>query len=104
MSVPLPGPSADNPVFGSTKREILLILKGEGQIDLQTLAQHLGISKMAGHKHARAYEKKRLIERKPGRGKAGRPRLTLPRAPSATSPVPRPYARLTSADPAYTAV
>ena len=53
MSVPLPDPSADNPVFGSTKREILLILKREGQIDLQTLAQHLGISKMAVHKHAR---------------------------------------------------
>ncbi len=41
MSIPLPDPPADNPVFGATKREILLILKREGQTDLQTLADRL---------------------------------------------------------------
>src|SRR2546425_1216986 len=41
MSIPLPDPPADNPVFGSTKREILLILKREGQSDLQTLAERV---------------------------------------------------------------
>ena len=97
MSVPLPDPSADNPVFGSTKREILLILKREGQIDLQTLAQHLGISKMAVHKHARELEERGLIERIPVRGTAGRPRLALRLAPSATSLFPRAYAGITQA-------
>src|SRR3989442_14603757 len=88
MSVPLPDPSADNPVFGSTKREILLILKREGQIDLQTLAQHLGISKMAAHKHGREFEEEDLIQRIPGRGRAGPPRLDLGPAPTATSHFP----------------
>ncbi len=97
MSVPLPDPSADNPVFGSTKREILLILKREGQIDLQTLAQHLGISKMAVHKHAQELEERGLIERIPVRGTAGRPRLALRLAPSATSLFPRAYAGITCA-------
>ena len=43
--------STDNPenppVFGSTKREILLILKRNGQTDLKSLAERLRISKMA---------------------------------------------------------
>src|SRR2546427_10012800 len=101
MSVPLPDPSADNPVFGSTKREILLILKREGQIDLQTLAQHLGISKMAVHKHAKELEERGLIERIPVRGTTGRPRLALRLAPTATSLFPRDYAGVTCAALAY---
>src|SRR2546426_12446876 len=91
MSVPLPDPSADNPVFGSTKREILLILKREGQIDLQTLAQHLGISKMAVHKHAQELEERGLIERITVRGTAGPPRLAFRLAPHRTSPFPRAH-------------
>ena len=43
-------------VYGSTKREILLMLKREGQTDLQSLAEHLHISKMAVHKHVRELE------------------------------------------------
>src|SRR3989449_10953076 len=101
MSIPLPDPPADNPVFGSTKREILLILKREGQSDLQTLAQHLRISKMAVHKHAQELEERGLIERIPVRGTTGRPRLALRLAPSATSLFPRAYAGVTCAALAY---
>src|SRR3989442_12947482 len=97
MSVPLPDPPADNPVFGPTKREILLILKREGQSDLQTLAQHLGISKMAVHKHAQELEERGLIERITVRGTTGRPRLALRLAPHATPPFPRAYPGITCA-------
>src|SRR5437870_6164936 len=97
MSVPLPDPPADNPVFGSTKREILLILKREGQSDLQTLAERLRISKMAVHKHAQELEERGLIERIPVRGTTGRPRLALRLAPTATSLFPRAYAGVTCA-------
>src|SRR5216683_1796584 len=101
MSVPLPDPPADNPVFGSTKREILLILKREGQSDLRTLAQHLRISKMAVHKHAQELEERGLIERMPVRGTTGRPRLALRLAPGAISLFPRAYAGVTCAALAY---
>src|SRR6266849_5757430 len=101
MSVPLPDPPADNPVFVSTKGEILLILKRQGQTDLQTLAEHLRISKMAVHKHAQELEERGLIERIPVRGTTGRPRLALRLAPSATSLFPRAYAGVTCAALAY---
>ena len=101
MSIPLPDPPADNPVFGSTKREILLILKREGQSDLQTLAERLRISKMAVHKHAQELEERGLIERVPVRGTTGRPRLALRLAPTATSLFPRAYAGVTCAALAY---
>ena len=101
MIIPLPDPPANNPVFGSTKREILLILKREGQSDLQTLAGRLRISKMAIHKHAQELEERGLIERIPVRGATGRPRLALRLAPTATSLFPRAYAGVTCAALAY---
>src|SRR5213593_4643463 len=101
MSIPLPDPPANNPVFGSTKREILLILKREGQSDLQALAERLRISKMAVHKHAQELEERGLIERVPVRGTTGRPRLAMRLAPSATSLFPRAYAGVTCAALAY---
>lgn len=101
MSITLPDPPADNPVLGSTKREILLILKREGQTDLQTLADRLSISKMGVHKHVQELEDRGLIERVPVRGGTGRPRLALRLAPSATSLFPRAYAGVTCAALAY---
>ncbi len=101
MSIPLPDPPADNPAFGSTKRQILLILKREGQTDLQTLADRLNISKMGVHKHVQELEDRGLIERIPVRGGTGRPRLALRLAPSATSLFPRAYAGVTCAALAY---
>src|SRR5712692_11512927 len=101
MSVPLPDPPADSPTFGSTKREILLILKRDGQSDLQTLAERLHITKMAVHKHAQELEEGGLIERIPVRGTTGRPRLALRLAPTATSLFPRAYAGITCAALAY---
>jgi predicted ArsR family transcriptional regulator len=88
-------------VFGSTKREILQILKRDGQSDLQTLAEHLHVSKMAVHKHVQELEERGLIERASVKGTTGRPRLALRLAPDATSLFPRAYAGITCAALAY---
>ena len=101
MSIPPVDPPVDYPSFGSTKREILLILKREGQSDLQTLAKRLHVSKMAVHKHAQELEERGMVQRIPVRGAMGRPRLALKLAPSATSIFPRAYAGVTCAALAY---
>ncbi len=100
----VPGRAADrlprNPVdaplgeFASTKNEILLILKREGQADLQTVAKRLGISRMAVHKHAKDLEGRGLIERVPVRGGPGRPRLAMRLAPKASTLFPKAYAEV----------
>jgi DeoR family suf operon transcriptional repressor len=101
MSASQPDPPQDTPIFGSTKREILLILKREGQSDLQTLAERLHISKMAVHKHAQELEERGMVERIPLRGTVGRPRLSLKLAPAAQNLFPRAYAAVTCAALAY---
>ncbi len=101
MSIPPVDSPVDYPSFGSTKREILLILKREGQSDLQTLAKRLHVSKMAVHKHAQELEERGMVQRVPVRGAMGRPRLALKLAPSATSIFPRAYAGVTCAALAY---
>lgn len=83
------------PEFASTKREILLILKREGQVDLQTLAERLKITKMAVHRHATDLEARGMIERVPVRQAHGRPRLALRLAPEAVSHFPKAYAGVT---------
>src|SRR5438093_11761469 len=84
-------------VYGSTKREILLMLKREGQTDLQTIAGHLHISKMAVHKHVQELEEHGLAQRTTLRGSKGRPRLGLQLAPTAAGLFHRAYARVTCA-------
>lgn len=101
MSIALPDQSTETQAFGDTKREILLILKRDGQSDLQTLAERLHISKMAVHKHVRELEERGLIERAAVHGSTGRPRLALRLAPSATSLFPRAYAGITCAALAF---
>ena len=88
-------------VYGSTKREILLMLKREGQTDLQTIAGHLHISKMAVHKHVQELEEHGLVQRTTLRGSKGRPRLGLQLAPKAAGLFPRAYAGVTCAALAY---
>ncbi len=83
------------PEFASTKREVLLLLKREGQLDLETLAKRLGVTKMAVHKHAKDLEERGLIERVPVRRPKGRPRLALRLAPKASNLFPKAYAGLT---------
>ena len=94
-------PITEPQAFGSTKREILLILKREGQADLETLAERLHISKMAVHKHIQELEQHELIQRIPVRGTKGRPRLALQLAPEATNLFPKAYAGVTCAALAY---
>ena len=97
MNLPITDQSTKLPGFGDTKREILLLLKREGQLDLKTLAERLRISKMAVHKHSQELEERGLIERAAIRGAAGRPRLALHLSPSATSLFPKAYAGITCA-------
>jgi len=94
-------PIAEPQAFGSTKREVLLILKREGQADLQTLAERLHISKMAVHKHIQELEQHGLVQRTSVRGRKGRPRLALQLAPEATNLFPKAYAAVTCAALAY---
>ncbi|SRR5581483_11750153 len=78
--------------IGSAKTEILTRLKREGPTDLQTLADSLGVSKMAVHRHARDLEARGLVERFPVRSGAGRPRLGLRLTGAATNLFPQAYA------------
>ena len=87
--------------FGVTKREILLILKRQGQSDLQALADHFHISKMAVHKHIQELEDQGMIQRVTLRGAKGRPRHGLQLAPKASSLFPKAYAGITCAALAY---
>jgi predicted ArsR family transcriptional regulator len=81
--------------FSPTKRQILLILKREGEIDLQSLSEKLNISKMGIHKHITDLEEMGLVDRAKKRGGVGRPRLVLKLADSAADIFPRAYAALT---------
>ncbi len=101
MSTPFSEPPLDNHAFGSTKREILLILKREGQSDLQTLADRLHISKMATHKHVQDLEERGMVKRTPLRGTKGRPRLMAQLAPGSQGLFPKAYAGVTCAALAY---
>ncbi len=83
--------------FASTKREILLTLKREGDVDLGTLSKHLGVSKMAVYRHVQELEEAGLIERASKRMGVGRPRLSLRLAPGASSIFPKAYASVTCA-------
>lgn len=94
---PFPETTGSLPAFASTKREILLILKREGDVDLQTLSERLGVTKMAIHRHAKELEAHGLIERYPVRSGLGRPRLALRLASGATDLFPKAYAGVTCA-------
>jgi predicted ArsR family transcriptional regulator len=94
-------PLAVSTTFGSTKREILLVLKRGGQSDLQSLAKHFHISKMAVHKHVQELEDQGLVQRVTLRGAKGRPRHGLQLAPNSSSLFPKAYAGVTCAALAY---
>jgi predicted ArsR family transcriptional regulator len=98
---PPANPLATSSTFGPTKREILLILKREGQSDLKTLADHFHISKMAVHKHIQELEDHGMVQRLTLRGAKGRPRHGLKLAPKASGLFPKAYAGVTCAALAY---
>lgn len=83
------------PSFSSTKRDLLLLLKREGEKDLQGLAEEMSLSKMAVYRHVKDLEERGLVERFPVRGGVGRPRLGIRLAPEASSLFPRAYSSLT---------
>ena len=96
---PVENPETHEPLraFASTKREVLLRLKRAGEVDLETLARQLGLSKMAVYRHVKDLEGAGLVERSTRRIGVGRPRLTLRLAPGASSIFPKAYASITCA-------
>lgn len=84
------------PTFSSTKRELLLLLKRDGETSLGDLARTLSISKMAVHRHVTDLEQRGLVERFDIRSGVGRPRLGLRLAPEASSLFPRAYSAITT--------
>ncbi|MFQ5553388.1 MAG: helix-turn-helix transcriptional regulator [Thermoplasmata archaeon] len=83
------------PTFSSTKREILLSLKRDGETDLGRLAGELSLTKMAVYRHVKDLEQRGLIERFDIRSGVGRPKLGLRLAPEASSLFPRAYSAVT---------
>ena len=63
--------------FGSTKRQILILLKREGEMDLGSLAEELKITKMGVLNHIKELETLEIIERYNKREGVGRPRLAI---------------------------
>ncbi|HLF06757.1 MAG TPA: metalloregulator ArsR/SmtB family transcription factor [Thermoplasmata archaeon] len=90
-------PESALPSFSSTKREILLILKREGEADLRKLAGALSISRMAVYRHVKELEAKGLIVREVRRTGVGRPKMLLKLAPASLDMFPKAYAEFTCA-------
>ncbi|MHA2090811.1 MAG: helix-turn-helix transcriptional regulator [Candidatus Kariarchaeaceae archaeon] len=82
--------------FSSTKRQILVILKREGEIDLTNLSKELGITKMGVLNHIKDLEDMDIIERFEKRGGVGRPRLAIRLSPDSTDIFPKAYSTLTN--------
>jgi predicted ArsR family transcriptional regulator len=93
--VPRPEQAGALDSLSAPKRQILLILKREGEVDLEGLSQRLSISKMAAYKHVRELEERGLVERFAKRMGVGRPRLGLRLASGASSIFPQAYSDLT---------
>ena len=92
--------SVDEPAlitsFSSTKRQILIILKRSGEIDLTSLAKELGITKMGVLNHIRDLEDLDIIERFEKRAGVGRPRLAIRLSKNATDIFPKAYSSITT--------
>ncbi len=92
---PIEGAGEVLPRFSSTKREILLSLKRNGESDLGRLAETLSLSKMAVYRHVKDLEQRGLVERFDIRSGVGRPKLGLRLAPEASTLFPKAYSALT---------
>lgn len=81
--------------FSSTKKQLLVTLKRDGERSLGDLAQTMGISKMAVLKHMAVLESKGLVERSLRPGGRGRPRAYFRLSRNATRLFPEAYTRMT---------
>jgi predicted ArsR family transcriptional regulator len=82
--------------FSSTKRQILIILKREGEIDLTSLAKELKITKMGVLNHIKELEEMEIIERFHKREGVGRPRLSIKLSKNANDIFPKAYSSITT--------
>ncbi|MCI4355799.1 MAG: hypothetical protein L3K18_01475 [Thermoplasmata archaeon] len=78
----------------SPKRAILLGLKTRGETDLESIAQSLGITKVAALRHLVQLESDGLVERSYATGQVGRPRVQFRLSPSAARLFPEAYAKM----------
>ena len=82
--------------FGSTKRQILITLKRQGEIDLTSLAKELQITKMGVLNHIKELEGLEIIERFHKREGVGRPRLSIRLSKNASDIFPKAYSSITN--------
>lgn len=82
--------------FGSTKRQILITLKRQGEIDLSSLAKELQITKMGVLNHIKELEELEIIERFHKREGVGRPRLSIKLSKNASDIFPKAYSSITN--------
>lgn len=82
--------------FGSTKRQILILLKREGEMDLAALAKELKITKMGVLNHIKELEAMEIIERYNKREGVGRPRLAIRLSKNASDIFPKAYSSITT--------
>ena len=83
-------------LFSSNKKQILLILKREKEIDLETLSTMMSMSKMGVLKHIIELEEIGFVERLKKKTGVGRPRLILKLSPNASDIFPKSYASMTT--------
>ncbi|MHA2504041.1 MAG: helix-turn-helix transcriptional regulator [Candidatus Kariarchaeaceae archaeon] len=82
--------------FSSTKRQILVILKREGQMDLPTLSKELNLTKMGVLNHINQLEEMEIIERFKINIGVGRPRTAFRLAPNSKDIFPKAYSSITT--------
>lgn len=81
--------------FSSTKRQILIILKREGETDLSSLAELLNLTKMGVLNHIQDLEELGIIERFQKKGGVGRPKLYVQLSKTASDIFPKAYSSIT---------
>jgi len=81
--------------FSSTKRQILVILKREGEIDLPSLSKELKLTKMGVLNHINQLEEMEIIERFKVNIGVGRPRTGFRLAPNSKDIFPKAYSSIT---------
>ncbi|OLE76045.1 hypothetical protein AUG19_03720 [archaeon 13_1_20CM_2_54_9] len=72
-------------------QRVLLMLKRDGSLSLQSIAAKMRISKMGVHKHLIGLEERGLIERFYERGGVGRPKLWFKLSDKSSSLFPKAY-------------
>ena len=96
-----PGADPEVQIFSSMKYRLMLLLKREGQADLEELSRQLRISQMAVYKHVKELEARGLLEHRAKRIGVGRPRLVFRPTSKADGIYPKAYSKVAGAAMEY---